>query len=68
MLNTVLRLKIIEHFGKQSDFALALNSRDAFVSRVLNGREQLNDQQKTLWSKKLETPVDELFTTGSEAV
>jgi len=66
MANNKVKARIIEYYGTQADFAVKLGIREPTVSRVVNGRIRLSDKDKKFWAKKLESPVDELFPTGSE--
>lgn len=61
MFNLKLKLKIIERFRTQADFAAAIGNHESFVSLVINGRRTLSDSQKDTWAAMLDTPVDELF-------
>ena len=55
-----LKLKIIEKFDTQADFAQTLGIQEAFVSRVLNGRVTLKSEQKAVWAKALDCDIEEL--------
>ena len=54
-MNRKLRVKIIERFGTQADFAEAANLDDATVSRVVRGRRELSLEEKARWAKLLKT-------------
>jgi|APSaa5957512622_1039677.scaffolds.fasta_scaffold08511_3 plasmid maintenance system antidote protein VapI len=54
-MNRKLKLKIIERFGTQSDFAQAASLDDATVSRVVRGRRELSVEEKARWAKLLKT-------------
>lgn len=56
-----LRLPMIEIFGSQADFGKAVGRDEPFVSRVVNGRKRLSDDEKALWAKKLGRRVQDLF-------
>lgn len=61
MENRILKSKIIEHFGTQSDFAVAIGSSDPAVSRVVRSRRELTDDEKAQWARVLKSKSGELF-------
>lgn len=61
MLKAALKIKIIEAFRTQADFALSVSEHESFVSRVLRGRQHLSEEKKERWSKALGCKTDKLF-------
>ena len=61
-MNRKLKLKIIEEFNTQADFAQSIGEDESKVSRVIRGRRclPLNEQQK--WAKALKCKAPDLFT------
>ncbi len=59
--NYKLKCKIMEKFGTQNKFAEAIVFPREYVSFVVRGRMNLTNEQKNLWSKVLESTVEELF-------
>ena len=64
-MNWTLKTKIIERFGTQSDFAMALKGHEADVSRVIRGRRILTAEEQQRWAALLEADSTEIF--GKEA-
>jgi hypothetical protein len=65
-MNYILRIKILEKFHTQTDFAAAAGSDDALVSRVIRGRRKLNSEQAKKWQKLLncDSEILEPVTNG----
>ncbi len=61
MENRRLKAKIIELFGTQGDFAVAINTSEWVVSRVVRGRRELTDDEKAQWARTLKSKANELF-------
>ena len=53
MINKPLRLKIIEKFDSQANFAMAAGEREDIVSRTLNGRVKLLPEKAKRWADLL---------------
>lgn len=69
-MNWLLKTKIVERFGTQSDFALALRGHEADVSRVIRGRRTLTAEEQRRWADLLQADCTEIFgkeTTHVEA-
>ena len=49
MRNLKLKVRILEQYGSQVDFAQTLGLCESKVSKVLNGRIQLRPEQKEQW-------------------
>jgi len=60
-MNVPLKVKIIEKYGRQVDFARVVGVRDAKVSRVIHGRDSLPPEDQTMWARKLGANREELF-------
>jgi len=68
MKNMRLKLKIIEEHGSQSNFAQAARIREPVVSRVINQKHELSEDEKRKWARKLGCPVEGLFPVEDEVV
>lgn len=55
-----LKARIVERFGTQADFAAFIKVDESFVSRVVNGRREIPEDQKGAWAKALQARDDEL--------
>ena len=60
-MNWVLKAKIVERFGTQSDFALALKGHESDVSRVVRGRRTLVAEERQRWADLLGADCTEIF-------
>ena len=56
-----LRRRIRASFDTQADFAYAVGTHEAIVSRVVNGRQDLPTHVREQWAKVLDREVAELF-------
>ena len=56
-----LKLKIVEVYRTQADFAQAMGIDDSEVSRVVRGRKQLDSAQKGKWAKALGCTITDIF-------
>lgn len=65
-MNWKLKTRIVERFGTQSDFAMAIKGHEADVSRVVRGRRTLNESERQRWANLLGADSKELF--GRETV
>ena len=61
-MNYRLRVKIIERFHTQADFALELGENESLISRVIRGRRDIPDEKKRIWAKALKTEVQDVFS------
>jgi transcriptional regulator with XRE-family HTH domain len=52
-MNKALRLRIVEQFGTQADFAQAISVDESKVSRVIRGRKNLKPKDLQKWSEAL---------------
>jgi transcriptional regulator with XRE-family HTH domain len=60
-MNKALKLKIIEIFGTQADFAQALGVDESYISRVIRGRRMLDSTNQNRWSKLLKCKSETIF-------
>ena len=63
LMNLKLKIKILEKFGSQADFAQKLNIDETVISRIVRGRKDLPDDKKRLWAKVLHCNPDDIFNT-----
>ena len=60
-MNMKLKAKIIEHYGHQWRFAAAAGVPESLVSKILNGRFELSDENKRIWAKFLKCKASDIF-------
>jgi len=56
-----LKALIISQYGSQADFAAAAKEREARISRVIRGREDLTPERAQRWAKALGCKVEDLL-------
>lgn len=61
MMNKTLRLRIIERYGTQADFAQDVRVDESLVSRVIRGRRRLSSNDQKRWAKYLRSKPGKLF-------
>jgi len=61
-MNIKLKLKIIEKFGSQADFAGFISEHEALISRVIRCRHDLSAQKKQKWAEALGCRTAEIFS------
>ena len=61
-MNTILKAKIVEIFGTQSDFAKAINVSETIVSRVVRQRQKIKDCEQNTWAKILNCKPSDIFS------
>lgn len=59
-MNKMLRLRIVEKFDNQSNFARELGVCESLVSQVVRGRRVLSDEDQHTWARMLETTMEAL--------
>ena len=59
--NWTLKQRIAERWGSQINFAWELGVNEAFVSRVVKGRQKISDDLKKAWAERLGAKVSEIF-------
>lgn len=52
--------RIVEKYGSQSAFAMAINWTESKVSSRLSNRTQLDAGEIILWAKALDIPTEEI--------
>lgn len=65
-MNLLLKIRIIEKFGFQADFAQAVGEHPSFVSMVVRGRREIDPVRRTKWAKALNRKEEELFEIGGK--
>jgi hypothetical protein len=65
-MNKILRFKIIEKFGSQAEFSMAVKEDESTISRVLRGRRKLRKDAKKKWAKVLGCLPEEIFGNDSQ--
>ena len=61
MSNLKLKAVIIEKFGSQSNFSQEIKVREPVISRVINNRHSLSQEERERWAKMLGVEATELF-------
>jgi len=59
--NFRLKVKILEVYGNQADFAQAVGVSEALVSRIVRGRRFLDEADKKAWARKLKCKRADVF-------
>lgn len=60
-MNIVLKLKIMQVYGTQADFAQRIGTDDSLVSRIVRGRRKLDPIEQEKWADALGCNPQELF-------
>ena len=60
-MNRRLRLKIIERFDSQAEFAKAAQIDESVLSRVIRERKTLSEGEMAKWAKLLSCSPDDIF-------
>lgn len=60
-MNLILKLRILQKFGSQANFATAEKVDEALVSRVIRGRRVLPKKDQIKWARDLDCDADEIF-------
>ena len=60
-MNKKLKVRIIEVFGTQADFAQTLGMDESYVSRVIRGRRELDSANQNRWAKLLKCKSEKIF-------
>jgi len=64
-MNRMLKLKILERFKYQADFAQLVKLREERLSRIVNGRVVPTDRERQRIAEALGIPESELFPPQS---
>ena len=59
-MNKLLRLRIIEIWDNQANFAQELGVSDSIVSGVVRGRRRLSPEMQDMWAQKLQSTPEAL--------
>jgi plasmid maintenance system antidote protein VapI len=60
--NIALKIRIIEKYGSQADFAPEAEISEPRLSRIVNGRESPKPEQAERIARALGSTVEELFS------
>lgn len=60
-MNLPLKIKILEKFPSQADFAQEIDADESLVSRIIRGRRKLDPEKQIVWAKVLNSTPRELF-------
>ena len=60
-MNLRLKIRIIELFGNQANFAQKMGLQESLVSRVVRGRRTLSKEDQGKWAKMLRLHAEHLF-------
>ena len=60
-MNLALKLKIMQIYGTQSDFAQCIGEDDSMVSRIVKGRRKLDPINQEKWAEALGCKAQDLF-------
>ena len=61
-MNKVLKLRIIEKFDSQIEFAGVIGVDESIVSKVVRGHRALSGPERTRWAAALGSTVKTLFS------
>ena len=64
-MNFILKIKILQLYGTQADFAQQIGSDDSFVSKVIRERRKLDPINQEKWAAALGCEPSELFQVDS---
>jgi hypothetical protein len=64
-MNWDLKMKIIERFSSQADFAKVIDTDETIVSRVVRGRRKLKPAIQRLWADALQCKPKDIFANES---
>jgi hypothetical protein len=67
-MNRILKARIVEKYGTQSDFAQAVGIDETVVSRVVRGRRVLDKDRQSLWAEALKCKPEEVFYQDHRSV
>ena len=60
-INIPLKMKILEKYPFQADFAHELGVSEVEVSRVVRGRIKLDPEFRPIWARLLQCEVGDIF-------
>ena len=59
-MNRRLKARIVEQFGCQVDFAMAIGRDQSFISQVVRGRRRLKPEEAGRWAQVLHCEAQDL--------
>ena len=62
-MNRILRLRIIQKYDSQADFAKLLGIDESVVSRVIRERRELSPEECQRWADALGCKPEDVFET-----
>jgi len=66
MNKNMVKARIMEKFGGQWKFAVAIGEHESNVSRAICGRVPLSAEKEEIWAKALNCKRDELFKNKTD--
>ena len=60
-MNLSLKLKILENYQSQADFAQVVNADESLVSRIVRGRRKLDTDKQIQWARALGCQPRDIF-------
>lgn len=60
-MNKRLKARIVEIYGTQTDFAIAIETHESVVSRVIRGRRILSQIERKRWAEALKCMPKNVF-------
>ncbi len=66
-MNRKLKGKIVELYGSQSNFAQKIGADETYISRVVNGRRELDKKEQRRWARALKVNMEEFFDGSTSA-
>ena len=63
-MNRSLKLKIVEKFGNQADFSMAVGVAESTISRVVRERRILKEDEQDRWARVLRCRREDIFQRG----
>ena len=60
-MNKKLKAAIIMRYGSQADFAVAIDTDETIISRIIRGRRQLDSKTQLIWAKALGCRPEDIF-------
>ena len=66
-MNPFLKLRILEKFGTQANFAQDLKVDESLVSRIIRGRRVLPQKDQIEWARRLTCGIEEIFPVFKES-
>ena len=61
-MNLKLRAKILEKFGSQAEFSMAVKEDESTISRIIRNRRKPSEEQKIRWANIIGCKHNEIFS------